>query len=64
MSTPVIISLTMLTPSDHARHARAELEAIAAALRVHELAQLVALARRLAEHSDGLSEGPRESQPQ
>jgi hypothetical protein len=37
----------MLTRSEHARFARAELEAIIAALRVHELAQLVALGRKL-----------------
>jgi hypothetical protein len=41
----------MLTRSDHARHARAELEAIVAALRVDELAQLVALGRRLLDES-------------
>jgi hypothetical protein len=39
--------MLMLTPSEHARLARAELETIVAALRVHELAQLVALGRRL-----------------
>jgi hypothetical protein len=44
-----MISLAM-TPSERARHARAELEAIVAALRVDELAQLVALGRRLLEH--------------
>jgi hypothetical protein len=43
----VKLARTMLTPSEHARHARAELDAIVAALRVHELAQLVALGRRL-----------------
>jgi hypothetical protein len=37
----------MLTPSEHARLARAELDVIVAALRVDELAQLVALGRRL-----------------
>jgi len=37
----------MLTTSEHARHARAELDAIAAALRLSELAQLVVLGRRL-----------------
>lgn len=40
---------TELTPSECARHARAELETIIAALRVHELAQLVALGRHLLE---------------
>jgi hypothetical protein len=38
------------TPSEDARHARAELDAIVAALRLDELAQLVALGRRLLEH--------------
>jgi hypothetical protein len=42
----------MLTSSEQARHARAELEAIAAALRVHELALLVALGRRLLEQNE------------
>jgi hypothetical protein len=37
----------MLTPSENARLARAELDAIVSALRLHELAQLVALGRRL-----------------
>jgi hypothetical protein len=40
----------MLTPSETARLARAELETIASALRVDELAKLVALGRRLLEH--------------
>lgn len=51
--------MALLTPSDHARYARAELEAIAAALRADELAQLVALGRRLLE--DKRSE-PREGE--
>jgi hypothetical protein len=42
-------STMMLTPSERARHARAELEAIAAALPVHELVRLVALGRTLIE---------------
>lgn len=37
----------MLTTSDHARLARAELDAIAAALRLSELEQLVVVGRRL-----------------
>jgi hypothetical protein len=40
------------TPSETARHARAELEAIAAALRVPELARLVELGRRLLEQTN------------
>ncbi len=44
--------IDMLTPSEHARLARAELEAIVAALRFDELAQLVALGRRLLERDD------------
>jgi hypothetical protein len=35
------------TPSERARYARAELEVIAAALGVHELARLVDLGRKL-----------------
>ena len=42
----------MLTRSEQVRHARAELEAIAAALRLDELAKLVALGRRLLEHTE------------
>lgn len=42
----------MLTPSEQARLTRAELEAIVAALRIHELAQLVALGRRLLERGE------------
>ena len=42
----------MTTPSETARHARAELETIAAGLRVHELTQLVALGRRLLEQRE------------
>lgn len=41
----------MLTTSEHARHARAELDAIAAALRLSELEKLVVLGRRLIEQS-------------
>ncbi len=46
--------MAMLTPSEHARLARAELEAIVAALRFDEIAQLVALGRRLLERDDKL----------
>jgi hypothetical protein len=35
------------TPSEEARYARAELETIAAALQVHELAELVGLGREI-----------------
>ena len=41
-----------MTPSETARHARAELETIAAGLRLHELARLVALGRRLLEQGE------------
>ena len=41
-----------MTQSETARHARAELETIAAGLRLHELARLVALGRRLLEQGE------------
>jgi hypothetical protein len=43
---------TTMTQSETARHARAELETIAAGLRLHELARLVALGRRLLEQRE------------
>ncbi len=41
-----------MTPSETAHHARAELETFAAGLRLHELARLVALGRRLLEQRE------------
>jgi hypothetical protein len=40
-----------ITASERARHARAELEAIVAALRLHELAELVAHGREILERA-------------
>jgi len=52
-----------MTTSQHARHMRAEIEAIAASLRVHELARLLALGRLLLEVQDAPDEPrPREQQ--
>jgi len=45
-----------MTTSQHARYLRAEIEAIAASLRVHELARLLALGRGLLEAQDAPSE--------
>ena len=42
----------MLTPSERARLVRAELDAIVASLRAHELEQLVVLGRRILEVAD------------
>jgi hypothetical protein len=42
----------LTTPSETARHARAELEAIIASLRVGELAALLELGRRLVAQAD------------
>ena len=50
--------LAMLTTSEHARRARAELDAIAAALRLNELEQLVVLGRRLLEQDAKRSSDP------
>jgi len=41
-----------MTTSQHARYMRAEIEAIAASLRVHELARLLELGRVLLEVQD------------
>ncbi|MCC7542605.1 MAG: hypothetical protein IT379_40695 [Deltaproteobacteria bacterium] len=51
----------MRTPSEEARLARAELEAIVAGLRVNELAVLVALGRRMLDRDpeEDLGERPR-----
>ena len=43
----------MITPSEQARYARAELEALAASLRLRELARLIELARKLHEQEAG-----------
>ena len=43
-----------MTQSEAARHARAELETIAAGLCLHDLARLVELGRRLFEHESAV----------
>ena len=45
-----------MTTSQHARYMRAEIEAIAASLRVHELARLLAVGRSLLEVQDAPEE--------
>ena len=45
-----------MTTSQHVRYLRAEIEAIAASLRVPELARLLALGRRLLEAQDAPNE--------
>ncbi len=42
----------LTTPSENARHARAELEAIIASLRLGELAALLELGRKLLEQAE------------
>jgi hypothetical protein len=49
------------TLSETARHARAELETLASALRAHELARLIELARRMLD--DQAERGRREAPP-
>jgi hypothetical protein len=46
-----------MTPSETARRFRAELDTIAAALRAHELARLVALGRKLLEQAEDAKAG-------
>jgi hypothetical protein len=50
----------LTTPSEHARHARAELEVIIAALRLSELTRLLELGRQLLEETGE----PRASAPE
>jgi hypothetical protein len=52
-----------MTQSEAARHVRAEIETIAAGLRLHELARLLEVGRRLLEEQDRGEDGASRGEP-